>query len=91
MKIRIKAGHYYVLADHPGISGFKDWTRKVECIVSADKARHNRALIDREYLANGLGTFRIDDGHLPDHQPRVSEVEALRFLDSNPFSCAVKC
>lgn len=81
----IRTGHYYVLADYPGISGFKDYTRKVECIVTAQKARNNRHLIVREYLARGLGTFRLTDGHLPEFQPIAKEVDALRWLDENPF------
>lgn len=75
-----------MLADHPGISGFKDYTKKVECVVSAEKARSNRILIDREYLANGVRQFRLDDGHLPEHRPIAREVDALRFLDANPFA-----
>ena len=83
--VRIRRDHYYVLADHPGISGFKDYSRKVECIVTGHKAANNRCLVQREYLASGLGRFECDDGHLPGHRPIVSEVEALRFLDANPF------
>lgn len=30
--------------------------------------------------------FRLADGHLPDHQPVTREVEALRWLDENPFA-----
>jgi hypothetical protein len=84
--MRIQQGHYYVLAEYPGISGFKDYTHKEERVVSALKARSRRSIIDREYLATGRGSFRVDDGHLPDYQPIVSEVEALRWLDANPFS-----
>lgn len=86
MTLRIRDGHYYVLGFHPGISGFKQWDKVEEHIVSAAKARNNRAYLLREYLARGLGSFRCDDGHLPDYQPIASEVEALRFLDANPFS-----
>jgi hypothetical protein len=89
--MKIKTGHYYVLADHPGISGFKDWTRKVECIVTAEKARHSRPYIAREYLANGIRQFRLYDGHLPDYQPIAREVEALHWLDANPFQAIVEC
>lgn len=88
--MRIKANHYYVLARHPGISGFQDFTRKVESITTGHKARNNRSYVEREYLAKGLGKFRLDDGHLPDYQPIVSEVEMLRWLTANPFSEAVK-
>ena len=87
--MRIKRNSYYVLADYPGISGFKDWTRKVECVVTGHKASKNRSIVQREYVPNG-GMFRVNDGHLPEFQPRLSEVEALRWLDSNPFQEAVK-
>lgn len=83
--MRIKRHHYYVLADYPGISGFRDWSRKVECIVTGHKAANNRSRIVREYLATGRGEFRVEDGHLPDHQPVMREVDALRWLDANPF------
>lgn len=83
--MRIRSDHYYVLSDHPGISGFKDWTRKVECIVTGLKARNNRTILAREYLARGYGHFRLNDGHLPEYCPIVSEVDALRWLDENPF------
>jgi len=88
--MRIKPNSYYVLADHPGISGFKDWTRKTECVVTGLKARNNRSIVAREYLANGMRLFRLNDGHLPDYQPITSEVEALRFLDANPFQSIVE-
>ena len=51
---------------------------------------NNRGLVVREYLASGLGKFRLADGHLPDYQPIASEVEALRRLDQNPFQGIVK-
>lgn len=88
--MRIKRNAYYVLADYPGISGFKDWTRKEECIVTGHKAANNRSIVDREYLATGQGEFRCDDGHLPEYQPIMKEVDALRFLDTNPFSRIIK-
>jgi hypothetical protein len=83
--MRIKSNSYYVLADHPGISGFKDWSRKEEYIVTGQYAKNNRSLVVREYQAKGIGRFRVHDGRLPEYCPLVSEVEALRWLDSNPY------
>lgn len=83
--MRINRNAYYVLADYPGISGFKDYTRKVEYITTGHKAAHERNLVQRQYLARGLGEFELHDGHLPGHRLIVSEVEALRWLDANPF------
>jgi hypothetical protein len=88
--MRIKSDHYYVRAEHPGISGFQDWSRKVESIVTGHKARNNRSSIVREYLATGRGKFRLGDGHLPEFQPVVSEVDMLRWLAANPFQEAVQ-
>lgn len=51
----------------------------------APKARNCRLSIVREYLANGLRRFRLADGHLPEYQPVVREVDALRWLDANPY------
>ena len=83
--MRIKSNHYYVLKTHPGISGFIRFNEWVESIVTGHRARSHRSDIDREYLANGLRYFRLGNGHLPDYQPVVSEVEALRWLDANLY------
>lgn len=81
---KIHAARYYLLADHPGISGFKDYSRKVETITTGRKARRERSLIVGEYLPNG-GTFELHDGHLPGHRPIVPMAEAFQWLDQNPF------
>lgn len=85
MTMRIRSDRYYVLRTHPGISGFirvNDW---VETIMTGYKARHHRSDVDREYLVTGLGKYKIGDGHLSDFQPVLSEDDALRWLDANPY------
>ena len=82
---RIRDHHYYVLARHPGISGFQDWTTSEEVVVTGRKARLERCNFAREYLATGRRRFRLHDGHLPGYMPEVPEVDALRWLDANPF------
>lgn len=82
---RIHDDHYYLLARYPGISGFRDWTTTEEVVVTGRKARLHRCHMAREYLANGRRHFRLHDGHLPAYMPIVAEVDALRWLDANPF------
>lgn len=55
------------------------------CLRSETLGTERAACDEREYLANGLRKFRVADGHLPDHQPILREVDALRWLDANPF------
>ena len=83
--MRIQKSHYYVLRTHPGISGFMQWDKWVESVVTGHKAANNRCSVNREYLANGLSKFRLGDGHLPECQPIAAEVDALRWLDANPY------
>ncbi len=82
--MKIKDNHYYILKSHPGISGFKRDTWEYR-IVTGRKAKLHKIEIEKEYLANGLGQFRLEEGHLPEYQPIVSEIEALRWLDNEPF------
>ena len=82
--MRIKRHSYYVLQRHPGLSGFTDWRGVESVIVSGFYAANHRTEVVGEYLARGLGRFRIHNGRLPEFQPIVSEVEALRYLDTYP-------
>jgi hypothetical protein len=79
----IKNDHYYLMMTPRGLSGSGDWTPEYR-IVRGSKARLNRLEVDKEYLARGRGEFRLEDGHLPEYQKVVSEVDALRWLDQNP-------
>jgi len=85
--MRIKTGHYYIIRIYPGISGFQKWDQQEYFVVSALAARscRYRPHVVKEYLAKGHGSFRLGDGHLLEYQPVVEEVEALRWLDKEPF------
>lgn len=87
--MRIFKNRYYILRRHPGISGFVRWNEWEYSICTGRKAQGNSRLsVLKEFKAKGLGHFRLGNGHLPNYQPEVKEVEALRWLDANPFGKA---
>ena len=88
--LRIVAGKYYVLARHPGISGFQNWDRLEYSVVTALKARNDRLAVIGELLPVADDRYRLADGHSPDYQPNVAAVNALKWLDANPFGVIVK-
>lgn len=83
--MRVFKTRYYILKSHPGISGFQQWNKLEYRVATGYKARNNKSSIVREFLANGRGKFRLEDGHLPDFQPIVREREIYDWLDTNPF------
>jgi len=83
--MRISANKLYVLADHPGISGFRDYSRNVEAITTGLKAVHNKSYVVREFKPQGHGSFELHDGHLPGYRPIVSEELAIQWLEANPY------
>lgn len=88
---RIYKNRFYVLADHPGISGFRDWNRKEEVIVTGLKAQSKRSLVVREFIPeNETENFYLHDGHLPGHQPLAKTSEALKWLAQNPYQAISK-
>lgn len=86
--MRIKSNHYYVLRQNGGI--YAGPVKEYEAITTGLKARNARPYVLREYLATRRGQFRLQDGHLPEHCPITSEVEALRWLDANPFQFIIQ-
>ena len=92
MKVtRIYKNKFYVLADHPGISGFRDWSVKEEVVVTGLKARNNKLLIVREFdPKEESGNYHLHDGHLPGHQPVAEVSEAIAWLNQNPFQSISK-
>jgi len=84
--MRIYKNKYYLMADTPGISGFKRWNEKEYYVSTGHRAKNNRTRVLKEYRPDLFASwFRIEDGHLPDYQPRLCEEDALKWLDKNMF------
>ena len=90
MRARIYADRFYVLADHPGISGFQEWDKLAYCVVTGAKAKQRRPCVVGEFLPISEDVYRCEDGHIPDYQPRLRTPDALRWLLDNPFAAIVR-
>lgn len=87
--MRIQTGKLYAIKQDKGISGFQDWNHFYLRVVTAKTARVCRDLhpdcVLFEFDARiHFGTYRLDDGHLPDYQPRTDSFGVVRFLNANP-------
>lgn len=98
--MKVYKNRFYLHKMHPGISGFTRWHEwEYRVMTGHDAQLKERSSIVCEYLPgfatdlrevpDAKGYFRLEDGHLPDHQPRVNETEMLRWLRSNIFANAV--
>lgn len=83
--MRIYKRKYYILWKTPGLSGFRQWDKREYRVCTGYKASLNKTHVVKEFLANGRGVFRLEDGHLPDYQPVVKEKEIYDFLDNEPY------
>ena len=83
---RIYKSKLYLMRVHPGISGFQQWETWEYYITTGHKAQNDRGKVYKEYIPTpGAGLFRLEDGHLPAHQPRVTGPEAVAWLRANPY------
>lgn len=87
MTIRRKG--FYVLAIVPGISGFQRWNEREFQVVTGHKAANCRSYVVGEWLPTSEDRYRLNDGHLPSHQPETHAEGALEYLLANPFGEAV--
>jgi len=87
-KMRIFKKKYYILKSIPGVSGFQRWNELEYRICTGYKAQHDKLNIVKEFLANGEGKFRLEDGHLPDYQPLAKEKEVISWLDVERYQTA---
>lgn len=83
--MRVYSDRFYLMRVHPGISGFTRWDQWEYYVNTGLKARNDKTRIVSEYHPRGAGIFRLEDGHTPEYQPRVTEAEALQWLKSNPY------
>ena len=86
--MRVYKNKYYILESTPGISGFQRWNEREYRVCTGYKAQHDKLHIVKEFRENGMGRFRLEDGHLPDYQPTAKEKEIIPWLDKERFSTA---
>ena len=86
--MRIYSKRFYEVAEHPGISGFQRWDKLQVRIVTGLVARRMRSSVLSEFDCNTDRIYRLDDGHLPDYQPRADASAVISYLTANPYSSA---
>ena len=86
--MRIYKKKYYILSAIPGLSGFQRWNEREYRVCTGHKASHHRLDIVKEFRENGRGKFRLEDGHLPDYQPKAMEKEIIPWLDKQKYASA---
>lgn len=59
-------------------------------LVTGAKARTERSSVVGEYSPKPGDRFRLEDGHLPEHQPHADADEAMAWLRDHQYSSAVK-
>jgi len=85
---RLKSKALYIVGLPTGISGFRG--PHVAGIVTGARVRRDGLLPwSGARLIVSNATFRMNDGHLPDFQPRGGIQAVTDFLAANPFSEAV--
>jgi len=89
--MKIYKTKYYIIAKPHGLSGFQQSGKTDTFIVTGHKAQHERSsvvhLFNPPFLTFDKTTqYRLEDGHLPEHQPVVGIGAALNWLDNNKFS-----
>lgn len=88
--MRVYKKKYYILQRTPGISGFQKWGEKEFVVCTGLKAMNNKSSIIKEFSPNGKGKFRLEDGHLPSHQPKAEEEGALNWLNIKRRSYSIR-
>jgi hypothetical protein len=90
MNMRIYANRFYVTATTPGISGFQRWDEKEYRIVTGLRAKSRRLDVVGELIPVGGDWYRLEDGHVPDCQPKVEHGAAFEWLTANPYQAIVR-
>jgi len=86
--MRVYKNKYYILREHPGISGFQQWDKWEYRVATGWKATHYKLSIVEQLLANGRGQFRLENGYFPEYQPVVKEKEIYDWLDKERYATA---
>ena len=85
--MKIYKKKFYVSEVIPGLSGFQQWDKREYFLVMGTSK--NSANIVREFVSEDAHVFRLENGRLPEYQPIVTEIEAMAWLQENPFSRAL--
>jgi len=87
--MRIYNNRLYAIGETPGISGFQSWHKTQVRIVTGYVARRLRSSIIGEFDATDTRSwYRLDDGHLPGHQPITNAAGVIAYLTENVYSAA---
>lgn len=79
----------YVVRVHPGISGFRDFSRHELVMVRADSAMLRGATDNAEPYdrrKHGQRLFRLNNGRLPDYQPTMYGANAVYEVVKHGYS-----
>ena len=92
--MRIYKDQTYFVRSQRGISGFQQWGVYDYGITSGasvqSRRRHTSGSFDLGMDPGACGNlnagerFRLDDGHLPDYQPRATFEAANKWVHDNP-------
>ena len=86
--MKIFKKNYYIIHSTPGISGFQRWDEHEYRVCTGYKAQNCKTDIVKQFLLNGRGKYRLEDGHVPECQPIVHEKEIIPWLDKQRFATA---
>jgi len=86
--MRIYSNRFYVIDETPGISGFQRWDKVLARVVTGHVARRLKSSVIEEFSTADTRSYRLDDGHLPDHQPITNAAGVLAYLTENIYSSA---
>ena len=85
--MRIYKDRFYILRNEKqcNITTGQWSTTPTEIVVTGHIACNRKGAVDsiREFKPTGKGLFRVEDGHLPDYQPRLNETDMLEWLRVN--------
>jgi hypothetical protein len=84
---RIYSKRLYIVAVPQGISGFPQ--PSVAGIVTGARKRRDLLPSWHGKLNINVATFRMNDGHLPEYQPRGNIQAVTEFLEVNPWAEAI--
>lgn len=86
--MRIYRNRFYVVEETPGLSGFQRWDKIQVRIVTGYVARRLKSSVTGEFNTTDPRSYRLDDGHLPDHQPITDAAGVIAYLKENLYSSA---
>ena len=87
-RTRIYNDRCYLVGIPQGISGFPQ--PAILAVVSGRLYRRDRVKFHEAPRMGNLNAriWRLDDGHLPDHQPRATYDEACAYVLAHPWQAA---